>query len=222
LKNGEAGTGFPKGAVQAGKMSFSLTEKRIDDKTSSASGAVAVLPDSFYFAYQQGRRRGMKVLVTYYTQTGNTEKVARAIYDGLTMDKMILPAAEVKSRDGYDLVFCGFPVQAHSVPGKMAEFIKGLPKGQKVAFFATHGSLRGGQLPRQAFESAAGLAINLKVLGQFGCRGKVDAKIIDALMKKPEHQAWAEVAQSAEGHPDAADLKDARLFAQEIVDRAIG
>lgn len=164
----------------------------------------------------------MKVLVTYYTQTGNTEKVARAIYDGLTMDKVILPAAEAKSRDGYDLVFCGFPVQAHSVPGKMADFIKGLPKGQKVAFFATHGSLRGGQLPRQAFESAAGLAINLKVLGQFGCRGKVDAKIIEALMKKPEHQAWAEVAQSAEGHPDAADLKDARLFAQEIIDRAIG
>lgn len=164
----------------------------------------------------------MKVLVTYHTLTGNTEKVARAIHDGLAMDKVILPAAEVKNRNGYDLVFCGFPVQAHSVPGKMAEFIKGLPKGQKVAFFATHGSQRGGQLPRQAFESAAGLAMNLKVLGQFGCRGKVDAKIIDALMKKPEHRAWAEEAQSAEGHPDAADLKDAQVFAQEIVDRAIG
>jgi flavodoxin len=164
----------------------------------------------------------MKVLVTYYTQTGNTEKVARALYDGLTMDKTILPIAEVKNREGYDFVFCGFPVQAHSVPAKMAEFIKGLPKGQKVAFFATHGSMRGGQLPRQAFESAVGLAINLKVLGQFGLRGKVDVKIIDALMKKPEHKAWAEEAQSAEGHPDAADLKDAQVFAQEIVDRAIG
>ena len=164
----------------------------------------------------------MKVLVTYYTQTGNTEKIARALYDSLTMDKTILPIAEVKNREGYDLVFCGFPVQAHSVPAKMAEFIKGLPRGQKVALFATHGSQRGGQLPRQAFESAAGLAINLKVLGQFGCRGKVDAKIIDALMKKPEHKAWAEEAQSAEGHPDAADLMDAQVFAQVIVDRAIG
>jgi flavodoxin len=211
-----------KGPLQPGKRSFSLTEKRINDKTSSASGAVAVRPYSFHSGYQQGRRRGMKVLVTYYTQTGNTEKVARAIYDSLTMDRMVLPAAEVKTPVGYDLVFCGFPVQAHSVPGKMAEFIKGLPKGQKVAFFATYGSLRGGQLPRQAFESAAGLAINLKVLGQFGCQGKVDAKIIDALMKKPEHRAWAEEAQSAEGHPDAADLKDARVFAQEMVDRAIG
>lgn len=164
----------------------------------------------------------MKVLVTYYTQTGNTEKLARAIYDVLTMDKTILPVADVKSPEGYDLVFCGFPVQAHSVPVKMQELVKKLPKGQKVAFFATHGSLRGGQLPRQAFESAEGLAVGLKVLGQFGCRGKVDAKIIDALMKKPEHKAWAEEALSADEHPDAADLKDIQMFAQKIIDRAIG
>jgi len=162
---------------------------------------------------------GMKVLVTYYSQTGNTEKVARAIYEAVTAQKEMKPVAQAASA-GYDLVFCGFPVQAHSVPGKMAEFVKGLPKGQKTAFFATHGSLRGGQLPRQAFESAAGLAAHLKVLGQFGCRGKVDQKVIDALMKKPEHKAWAEEALGAVGNPDAADLRDAAEFAQAMVGKA--
>jgi len=161
----------------------------------------------------------MKVLVTYYTQTGNTEKVAKAVYEAVTVQKEIQPLAQAKAA-GYDLLFCGFPVQAHSVPGKMAEFIRGLPKGQKVAFFATHGSLRGGQLPRQAFESAASLAANLKVLGQFGCRGKVDAKVIEALMKKPEHKAWAEEARGADGSPDAADLKEAAEFAEAMVGKA--
>ena len=161
----------------------------------------------------------MKVLVTYYTQTGNTEKVAKSIYEAVTVQKESLPLAQAKAA-GYDLMFCGFPVQAHSVPGKMAEFIKGLPKGQKVVFFATHGSLRGGQLPRQAFESAAGLAAGLKVLGQFGCRGKVDPKVIDALMKKPEHKAWAEEALGADGNPNAADLKEAAEFAQAVVGKA--
>lgn len=113
----------------------------------------------------------MKVLVTYHTQTGNTEKVAKAIHEAVTVQKEIQPLAQAKAT-GYDLVFCGFPVQAHSVPGKMAEFIKGLPKGQKVAFFATHGSLRGGQLPRQAFESAASLAANLKVLASSDAGGR--------------------------------------------------
>lgn len=161
----------------------------------------------------------MKVLVTFYTQTGNTEKVAKAIYEAVTVQKEILPLTQARPA-GYDLIFCGFPVQAHSVPGKTADFIKGLPKGQKVAFFATHGSLRGGQLPRQAFESAAGLAVSLKVLGQFGCRGKVDPKVIDALMKKPEHKAWAEEALGASGNPDAADLKEAAEFAQAMVGKA--
>jgi flavodoxin len=171
-------------------------------------------------AKEKSEEELMKVLVTYYTQTGNTEKIARAIYDGLTVDKTILPAAEVKNQNGYDLVFCGFPVQAHSVPAKMAELIKGLPKGQKVAFFATHGSLRGGQLPRQAFESAEGLAIGLRIMGQFGCRGKVDPKVIDALMKKPDHKVWAEEARGADGNPDAADLKEAAEFAQAMVGKA--
>ena len=176
-----------------------------------------------YIVNESNERGGdMKVLVAYYSQTGNTEKVARAIYDSLTTQKEILPVAEVKNRNGYDLIFCGFPVQAHSVPGKMADFIKALPRGQKVAVFTTHGSLRGGPLPRQAFEGATALAVSQKILGKFGCRGKVDAKIIDALMKKPEHRAWAEEAMSAEGHPDAADLKDACLFAQEMIDWAVG
>jgi flavodoxin len=165
---------------------------------------------------------GMKVLVTYYSKTGNTEKLARAVHDVLTTDKTILPVADVKSLDGYDLVLCGFPVHAHSVPVKMQELIKRLPKGQKVAFFATHGSLRGSQLAKQAFASAEGLAVNLTVLGQFGCRGKVEDKLIEALMIKPEHREWAEEARSAEGHPDTADIEDVKRFTQAIVDWAVG
>ncbi|TFG92468.1 MAG: hypothetical protein E4H15_03665, partial [Syntrophobacterales bacterium] len=110
-----------------------------------------------------------------------------------------------------------FPVLAHSVPGKVQPFIKGLPEGQKVAFFSTHGSLRGGQLPKQAFEHAIGLASSATILGHFGCRGSVDQKIIDALMQKPEHSAWAQEAQSAEGHPDQGDVEDAKKFALEMI-----
>ncbi len=113
---------------------------------------------------------------------------------------------------------CRFPVR--HVRQEKGDSSGAAQAGQKVAFFATHGSLRGGQLPRQAFESAAGLAVSLKVLGQFGCRGKVDPKVIDALMKKPEHKAWAEEALGASGNPDAADLKEAAEFAQAMVGKA--
>ncbi len=159
----------------------------------------------------------MKALVAYYSQTGNTEKVARAIYDGLRIDKVLVPVQDVTDVTGYDVVFCGFPVQAHSVPVKAQGLLKALPDGQKVAFFCTHGSLRGGALPRQAIEHAVGMVPRAIVLGSFGCRGKVSPQIIDMLREKPEHRQWAEEALGADAHPDAADLADAQTFAAGVL-----
>ncbi|HOD36137.1 MAG TPA: flavodoxin family protein [Syntrophales bacterium] len=162
----------------------------------------------------------MRALVTYFTRTGNTEKVARAIFNAVEVEKEILPLDEVKTVQGYDIVFIGFPVIRNAVPIEVQPFIKGLPAGEKVAFFSTHGSLRGGLLSRQAFEDAISLAIGKKVLGHFGCRGRVSPEVIDALEKQPETKAWAEVARTADPHPDAADLKDAVEFARAMIAKA--
>jgi flavodoxin len=159
----------------------------------------------------------MKALVTYYTETGNTEKVARAIYEAIHIEKELKPVLDVQDVKGFDIIFYGFPVKAHSVPGKASKFLKDLPEGQKIALFSTHGSLRGGQLPKQAFEHAIGLASKAKVVGYFGCRGKVDQNIIDALMKQIEHKAWAEEAIGAGQHPDECDLADAKQFTAEMI-----
>jgi flavodoxin I len=158
----------------------------------------------------------MKVLVTYFTQTGNTEKVARAIYQGIGAKKEMLPLKRVNNADKYDIIFCGFPVHAHSVPLPVQNFIKSIPPGTKLALFITHGSLRGGELATTAIEHAISLASKSTVLGTFGCRGKVDPKIIEALLKQPEHRAWAETAKSASTHPDEPDLEDARQFAKKV------
>ncbi len=164
----------------------------------------------------------MKALVTYFSQTGNTEKLAKAIFEAIDVEKEILPLDAVKAIEGFDVIFCGFPVQAHSVPMPVQNIIKQLPAGQKLAIFCTHGSIRGGQLAVTGLEHAVSLADNAKVLGQFGCRGKVSIKIIDALMKKPEHKAWAEEAQGALAHPNKADLEDGQIFAKQMMAKAIG
>ena len=68
----------------------------------------------------------MKVLVTYFSKSGNTEKLAKAIYDGVERkaQKDILPLKEVQSVDEYDLIFCGFPVHSSSIPVPVEKFIK--------------------------------------------------------------------------------------------------
>ena len=159
----------------------------------------------------------MKALVTYYSQTGNTEKLARAIYEAIHVEKKLFPIEELKSVEGYDIIFMGFPVQAHSVPAKLLPFFKNLPDGQKIALFCTHGSLRGGHLPKQALEHAIGLSSRAKVLGTFGVRGRVDPRVIDGLMNMLEHRAWIEEAQGACDHPNDADLADGKEFARGIL-----
>jgi flavodoxin len=159
----------------------------------------------------------MKALVTYYSQTGNTEKLARAICDAIHIEKELLPVQDVKGTEGYDIIFVGFPVHAHSVPAKLLPFFKGLPDGQNIALFCTHGSLRGGHLPKQALEHAIGLATRAKILGTFGVQGRVDPKIIEALIKQAEHRAWAEEAQGAHEHPSETDLADGKEFARGVL-----
>jgi flavodoxin len=52
----------------------------------------------------------MKVLVAYMSWTGNTQKVAEAIYDAIPQPKEIKRVEDVTSLEGYDLAFLGFPI----------------------------------------------------------------------------------------------------------------
>jgi flavodoxin len=158
-----------------------------------------------------------KILVTYVSWTGNTKKVADAIYESLAGDKTIKTTDEVQNLDEYELLFIGFPVHSHSVPFKIEKLIKKIPPGKKIALFSTHGSLTGSRLSREALEHASILASGSKILGTFSCRGKVSLQAMEVLRKSPEHKAWVEMAASAQSHPDENDLEDARSFAKWIM-----
>ena len=163
----------------------------------------------------------MKILITYYSETGNTEKVAYAVKNRLDhILTVILPVADVQSVEEYDLIFCGFSVHAHSVPTEVEQFIKSIPEGKEVAVFATHGSLKGGPLAVTAFYHAIGCVPHGKVLGTFGCRGTVKMSLLDALLEKPEHAGWVKEARSAVGHPDDGDLADAKEWALHMVGKS--
>ena len=163
----------------------------------------------------------MRVLVAYYSETGNTAKVAQALFDGLTAkEKELKEINDVSSVEGFDLIFCGFPVMEHSVPVKMQNFLKEIAAGTKIALFSTHGSFTDGLKSVTAFEYAAVLAPAAKILGTIGFRGKVKQAVLDALEKKPEHKSWIEEAISAGSHPNESELQDAANFGNVIFKKA--
>jgi flavodoxin len=160
-----------------------------------------------------------KILIAYFSQTGNTKKVAEAIHDELDGEKILRSVKDTDDLDlsSFRLIFVGFPVQSHSVPYPAEIFLKALPAGTTTALFSTHGSLTGSRLSREALEYAAVLSSRIKILGTFSCRGRVSPQALEVLRKSPEHDAWAEMAASAHTHPDANDLKEARNFARWIM-----
>lgn len=154
-----------------------------------------------------------KILITYFTQTGNTKQIAEAIHSSMEEETEIMPVNEVDDMDAYDLIFIGFPVQTHSIPYSVKTLIESVPEGKTIAFFSTHGALTGSRLAREALEYATTLASGKKIIGTFSCRGKVSFQALEVLSQSPEHQAWVEMARSARTHPDAHDIAEAKSFA---------
>jgi len=157
-----------------------------------------------------------QTLIAYFSRTGNTKKVAEAIFEELGGDSVLEPIDKVAGVDEYELVFIGFPVQSHSVPYKVEMFLKKFPAGKKIALFSTHGSLPGHRLSREALEHAAVSASQAKLLGTFACRGKISLEALEAIGKSPEHQEWTEMAASAATHPNDIDLAEAKIFARQM------
>jgi len=160
-----------------------------------------------------------RILITYFSKTGNTKKIAEAIYMAVEGEKVIKPVNELQKNevDKYSIIFIGFPVYSHSVPFSLEGILKNISPNKKIALFSTHGTLTGSRLSREALEYASVLASKTNVLGSFSCRGKVSLQALEVLEKLPEHKAWAEMAASASTHPDESDLEDARSFARWIM-----
>jgi flavodoxin len=86
----------------------------------------------------------MKVLVAYFSQSGNTEKIAKAIWEEASQANAadLKKLEDVKAEDfaGYDFIFIGSPLHAANLAAPVKEFLVNLKagSGQKMAGFITH------------------------------------------------------------------------------------
>lgn len=164
----------------------------------------------------------MKVLVTYFSQTGNTQKVAEAIYGAIEADKEIKPLNEVESLDGYDLAFVGFPIHASNPVADAKAFLEEKAKGKKVAVFITHAAPEDHENVARYLENCKASLAEVDMLGMFECQGEMAQAIIDFLAKSdnPRHQQFAQYGPQTKGQPDESRLEKARAFAREVMDKA--
>ncbi|MFC2002285.1 flavodoxin family protein, partial [Chloroflexota bacterium] len=96
----------------------------------------------------------MKSIIVYFSQTGNTKKIAEVIHSTIRAvtghsDVVKLQAADVNDLVDYDLIGLGCPCFAREEPLNVRRFTRGLrPLRGKLCFiFATHGGHPGDVLP---------------------------------------------------------------------------
>ena len=161
----------------------------------------------------------MKVIVTYMSQTGNTKRVAEAIFQEIKGKKEIKPMNEVDSLDSYDIAFIGFPIQGGQPAGEAKSFLEQHSKGKNVAIFVTHASPEDYPGVKECLNKCGAAAVGANLLGIFGCQGELSQAIVDFMLNSgdPGLVEAAKKRSLTVGQPDAARLKRARNFAREII-----
>jgi len=153
----------------------------------------------------------MKSIVIYFSQTGNTQKVAERIRNGIRELTGNCELAPLKSTDPhqlceYDLIGLGCPVFDYEEPLNVRRFINSLRlAGGKHAFvFSTHGCL-----PEYFFPSVVP-RLQRRGLLVIGTRDWY-SKVYLAPMPDP---------YPTEGHPDLIDLMEAEAFGREMAEHS--
>jgi hypothetical protein len=179
-----------------------------------------------------------KILVAYFSETGNTQKVGRAIRDEVVSgghDAHLREVASLSAADlaEYDLVFLGSACHSSDLATPVLKILSDIPPESrlKLAGFATHSSPGPGGCERdrelyerwasgcpRSFEAAAREA-RFEFLGYFGCRGAPSPPIEDFIHSEilPDEDEWQAYLSNVRNHPDATDLEEAREFARAVL-----
>jgi flavodoxin len=171
----------------------------------------------------------MKVLVAYYSMSGNTEKLARVIHDEASKNHEShlkkVDEVEAKWLNKHDVLFVGSPTHGGEISAPVKKFITELPKspGLKVAAFITHASPDKADYEKcfKALE-AVGIEKGFRLLGCCDCQARLAPEIQPYVKeaRKASDAEFAEMMKSIEKRPNATDLRNARKFAREILSRA--
>ncbi len=163
----------------------------------------------------------MKILVAYMSKTGNTKKVAEAIFEGINDEKEIKAIDEVDSLEGYDLAFLGFPVQKMGPDKKTVKLLeKHCINGRNVALFITHASPEDGQDLPPWLDKFRQAARGANIVDMFDCQGELAkaVKLFMSIYPNAKFRIWAK-QDNSKGQPDKARLDRARDFSKNVMER---
>ncbi|MHC1710203.1 MAG: flavodoxin family protein [Methanomassiliicoccales archaeon] len=160
--------------------------------------------------------------MAYISETGNTKKVAKAIYDEVPGEKDFMPVCDIPDSSVYDLIFMGFPIHQFGPDKKAVMRMKQhCVPGRKVALFVTHAAPESEPELQEWLDKFRDAASGAELLGFFDCQGQMSApvKMVLRLSRDKKMRDWAK-ADNSKGQPDDYRMTKAREFAKEMLGKA--
>jgi flavodoxin len=181
----------------------------------------------------------MKILIAYYSETGNTEKVARAIQeevaDGHEVRLYAIDEITADDLTDYRLVFFGAPCHSADLAPPIKKFLQTLPLSPKfkLAGFFTHATYAPDEhtAGKEIFLQWAGKCLEsfekpceekqIDFLGYFHCMGAPSPPIEEFIRSKviKSEEELRSYLSEVRTRPDSKDLHNARTFARTILSK---
>lgn len=166
----------------------------------------------------------MKFLIVYSSRTGNTKKVAEALFRAAPEGSTLRSVDETFETEGYDVIFAGYWLDRGGADERSKQFLRTLT-GKRIVLFETMGADPASEHAAAGFANAAtALSEGNTVLGAFAVRGEVDPALVLAMKKRGADnphgspEAMSRIAQ-AKGHPDETDLSRAEGYMKAFTEK---
>ena len=163
----------------------------------------------------------MKALVAYLSKTGNTKKVAKAIFEEISDEKEIKTIDEVVSIEDYDISFLGFPIHQMGPDKKTAKLLeKHCVNGRNIVLFITHAAPEDSPDLPPMLDKFRQAACGANIVGMLNCQGELakSIKLIMSIMPNAQLRLWAK-QDNSKGQPDESRLERARAFSKNVMAR---
>ncbi len=158
----------------------------------------------------------MKSLVVFSSKSGNTKKLAEALFAHLSGEKELCAVTDAPDPAGYSFVAVGFWLQAGQPDPDSQAFLAKVEEGQDLYLFATHGAAVGSPHAVNAMNAAKDIAKKAHIIATYSCPGQVSEKVLEMAAKKDPQPPWIADAPAAVGHPDEKDVKGVVRTLEEL------
>ncbi len=163
----------------------------------------------------------MKILIAYSSNTGNTKKIADAMYEECTKADF-LNIKDVKEFESYDLIILGGWIDKGTFNNEVIERLDEI-KNKNVVFFFTLGKR---PTDMHAYRCVQNIKKSLtknnnNVLGHYHCMGQISKQLRDKMsemFKASKKEKLDEKWELSNNRPNEKDVVGAKEFIKAILE----